>query len=65
MVQSPEYTTNFSFLQSDWTDLELAQPPSQWIPEALFLSVKQLRHEADDSPPSTAEDECEYTSIPQ
>jgi hypothetical protein len=31
------------------------QPPIQWVPEALSLGVKQLGHEADHSPPSSAE----------
>jgi hypothetical protein len=29
-------------------------PPTQWIPGALSLEVKQLGHEADHSPPSSA-----------
>jgi hypothetical protein len=31
------------------------QPPIQWVPGALSLGVKQLGHEADHSPPSSAE----------
>jgi hypothetical protein len=31
------------------------QPPLQWVPGALSLSVKRLRREADHSPPSGAE----------
>jgi hypothetical protein len=31
------------------------QPPVQWIPGALSLGVKWLGHEADHSPPSSAE----------
>jgi hypothetical protein len=31
------------------------QPPIEWVLEALFLLVKQQGHEADHSPPSTAE----------
>jgi hypothetical protein len=30
------------------------QPPIQWVPEALSLGVKQLGHEDDHSPPSSA-----------
>jgi hypothetical protein len=30
------------------------QPPIQWVPGALSLGVKQLGHEADNSPPSSA-----------
>jgi hypothetical protein len=32
----------------------LTQPPSKWVP-GFFLEVKQTWHEADDSPPSSAE----------
>jgi hypothetical protein len=31
------------------------QPPNQWLPGALSLGVKWPDHEADHSPPSTAE----------
>jgi hypothetical protein len=31
------------------------QPPIQWVPGALSLGVKQLGHEAEHSPPSSAE----------
>jgi hypothetical protein len=31
------------------------QPPSQWVPGALFLSVKRPGREADLSPPPSAE----------
>jgi len=31
------------------------QPPIQWVPGALSLGVKQQGHEADHSPPSSAE----------
>jgi hypothetical protein len=30
------------------------QPPIQWVPGGLSLGVKQLGHEADHSPPSSA-----------
>jgi hypothetical protein len=32
-----------------------AQPPIQWVPEILSLGVKRPWHEADHSPPSSAE----------
>jgi hypothetical protein len=31
------------------------QPPIQWVPGTLFLGVKRPGHEADHSPPTTAE----------
>jgi len=42
------------------------QPPIQWVPGALSLGVKQLGHEADHSPPSSAEvkNMWSYTSVP-
>jgi hypothetical protein len=36
------------------TALEPTQPPIQWVPGALSLQVKQLGHEADHSPLSSA-----------
>jgi hypothetical protein len=41
--------------------------PIQRVPEALSLGVKQLGHEGDQPPPSSAEveDEWGYTSTPQ
>jgi hypothetical protein len=43
------------------------QPPSQWVPGALSLGVKQPGREADHSPPSSAEVKnwWSYTSTPQ
>jgi hypothetical protein len=42
------------------------QPPIQWVLGALSFGVKQLGHEADHSPPSSAEvkNEWIYTSTP-
>jgi hypothetical protein len=34
--------------------LEPTQPPMQWVLGALSLGVKQLGHDADHSPPSSA-----------
>jgi hypothetical protein len=31
------------------------QPPIHWVPGVLSLGVKRLRHEADHSPPPSAE----------
>jgi hypothetical protein len=42
------------------------QPPIQWVPGALSLGVKRPGHEADHSPPSSAEvkNAWGYTSTP-
>jgi len=42
------------------------QPPIHWVPGALSQGVKQLGHEADHSPPSSAEvkNMWSYTSVP-
>jgi hypothetical protein len=42
------------------------QPPTKEVPGALFWGVKQLRHEADHSPPSNAKvkNVWSYTSTP-
>jgi len=36
-------------------DLGPTQPPIQWVPGALSLEIKRSGHEADHSPPSSAE----------
>jgi hypothetical protein len=43
------------------------QPPIQWVPGALSLEVKRQGHEADHSPPFSAEvkNACSYTSTSQ
>jgi hypothetical protein len=43
------------------------QPPIQWVPGALSLGIKQPGHEANHSPPSSAEVEnaWSHTSTPQ
>jgi hypothetical protein len=35
--------------------LKPTQPPIRWVRGALSLEVKQLKHEADHSPPSSSE----------
>jgi hypothetical protein len=42
------------------------QPPNQWAPVALSLGIKWMGHEADHSPPSSAEvkNACSYTFTP-
>jgi hypothetical protein len=42
------------------------QPPTEWVQEALPQGVKRPQHEADHSPPSSAEikNEWRYTSTP-
>jgi hypothetical protein len=44
----------FLFTTEFGTALGPTQPPIQWVPGALSLGVKQLKHEADNSPPSSA-----------
>jgi hypothetical protein len=47
--------------------LESTQPPIQWVPGVLSLGLKRPGHEADHSPPSSAEvkNAWRYTSAPQ
>jgi hypothetical protein len=45
----------FLFTTKSRTALGHTQPPIQWVPVALSLGVKQPGHEADHSPPSSAE----------
>jgi hypothetical protein len=45
----------FLFTTASTTALGPTQPPIQWVPGALSMRVKQPGHEADHSPPSSAE----------
>jgi hypothetical protein len=45
----------FLFTTASGMALGPTQPPIRWVPGALFLGVKRLGHEADHSPPSSAE----------
>jgi hypothetical protein len=45
----------FLFTTAYITTLGPTQPPIQWVPEALSLSVKWLGREANHSPPSSVE----------
>jgi len=45
----------FLFTTESRPALGPTQPPIQWVPEDLFLGVKQPGCEADHSPPSSAE----------
>jgi hypothetical protein len=47
--------------------MEPTQPPIQWVPGALSSGVKQPGHEADHTPPSSADvkNARNYTSTPQ
>jgi len=44
----------FLFTIMSRLDLRPTQLPIQWVPGALSLGLKQLGHEADHSPPSSA-----------
>jgi hypothetical protein len=56
----------FLFTTGTRTALGTIQPPIQWVLGALSLVVKQLGHEVDHSPPSSAEvkNAWSYTSTP-
>jgi hypothetical protein len=56
----------FLFATTSRPVLGPSQPPIQWVPGTLFLGLKQSRHEADHSPPPSAEikNAWSYTSIP-
>jgi hypothetical protein len=54
-VLFPEGLGIFLFTIASRTALEPTQPPIQWVLGALSLGVKQPGHEADHSPPSSAE----------
>jgi hypothetical protein len=56
----------FFFTTASRTALGPTQPPIQWVPGALPLRVKRSGHEADVSPPSSAEvkNAWGYTSTP-
>jgi hypothetical protein len=45
----------FLFTTASRMALGPTQPPIQWVPGALSLEVKRPGHEADHSPPSSAE----------
>jgi hypothetical protein len=45
----------FLFTTASRTALRPTQPPIQWVPGTLSLEVKRSGHEADHSPPSSAE----------
>jgi hypothetical protein len=45
----------FLFITASRTALGLTQPPIQWVPGALSLGVRRPGHEANHSPPSSAE----------
>jgi hypothetical protein len=56
----------FLFISTSGPALGPTQPPIQWVPWTLCLGVKQPGHEADQSPPSSAEVKgtWSYTSTP-
>jgi hypothetical protein len=63
---SPGRIKNFLFSKSSRPGLRSTQPPIQWVPGALSLTVKRPGREVDHSPPTSAEVKKVwiYTSIP-
>jgi hypothetical protein len=57
----------FLFITTSRPSLGPTQPPIQWVPGAVSLGVKRPGHEADLSPPSSAEvkNAWRYSSTPQ
>jgi hypothetical protein len=52
---SPAGVKNVLFSTSSRSDPGLTRPPFQWIPGAFTPGVKRPAHEADHSPPTSAE----------
>jgi len=50
-----KHRKHFTFTIATRMALGPTQPPIQWVQGALYLVLKQLRCEADHSPPSSAE----------
>jgi hypothetical protein len=48
----------FLYYTASRSALGPTRPPVQWVPSVLFPGVKWLGHEADHSPPSSAEVIC-------
>jgi hypothetical protein len=46
---------DFLFFMVSRLSLEFTQPPFQWIPQAIYLGLKESGNEAEHSPPSGAE----------
>ena len=62
------YTSSqdISVLHSIQSSLGPKQPPVQWAPGTLLLTINQPRYEAHNSPPSSAQimNMCHFTSSP-
>jgi hypothetical protein len=64
-VSTSQFVHNFSYVTIEIylfeirpysrPDLESTQPPTHWVPGALYPEVKQQRREADRSPTTSAE----------
>jgi hypothetical protein len=54
-VPSPGRVKNFLFSMLSRLVLRPTQPPVHWVPGALSLGIKWLWHDADHSPPTSAE----------
>jgi hypothetical protein len=65
-VPSPDTVKNFLFFGASRPALGSTQPPIQWVPRALSPGVKRPGHEAEHSPPTSAEVKKTwiYTSTP-
>jgi hypothetical protein len=63
---SPGRVKNFLFSMSSRPTLRPTQPPIQWVPATLSRGIKRQGHEADHSPPASAEVKKMwiYTSTP-
>jgi hypothetical protein len=53
----------FLFTTASRTALGPTQPPIQWVPAVLSLRVKRPEHEADHSPPSSADVKNTWGSV--
>jgi hypothetical protein len=53
----------YVFSKKCQTDCSATQPPIQCVPSALSMGIKWLEHEADHSPPSTAEVKKEWSCM--
>jgi len=55
---------NLAVIQSTQTRAGTFEHPTKWVPRALSSSVKELGHEVDNVPPSSAEGKQLYFHSP-